>query len=118
MKRGEFEAALAHYDKALSLNAEATAARSNRALCHLKLGRFAEALADCEAVLEKEPRNVKALLRKAQACEELERTDEAQGAWLSVLEMEPGNAQARRALEAAGGGSTDKDGSATEPAAA
>ena len=109
VKRGDFQAALAHYDKALHLNTAATAARSNRALCFLQLGRFEEALVDCDAVLSQEPRNVKALLRRAQACAELGRRDEACSTWQGVLDIEPGNAQARRHLDAASSGGDEGD---------
>lgn len=98
-KRGKFEEAIGHYDKALELNPDTIAARNNRAVAYLKLGNAKRALEDCDLVLARDPENVKALLRKGQACLEEHREEDARSAWKQVLRLEPGNKQAQACLE-------------------
>merc|ERR1712137_427282 len=51
-KKRDFDAAIAHYDKAFELNPKEMSFLTNRAAVHLEAGRFDQCVADCEKAIE------------------------------------------------------------------
>jgi len=51
-KKGDFKAAIAHYDGALKLDAESTSAMAERGYAHLKAGRLKDAETDFDMAIE------------------------------------------------------------------
>ena len=97
---GDFAQAVQCYTRCLELDASMTAARSNRALAHLKGGDPTSALEDCEAVLAEDASNVKVWLRRGQAYSELGQKEEAIQSWEKALHLQPTNVQAQKLLQA------------------
>lgn len=98
-KRGEWQAAVEHYSRALE-HGNLLSALNNRAMARLKLQQWDEAERDSSAVLAVEAGNVKALLRRAAARAALGRAVDAQADWRAVLALEPQNKEAIAALAA------------------
>jgi len=67
-KLGRFEAALASYNRVLSLNPDDFQTLINRANVLLQLGRYTESLADCNRALELKPNYEKAFYTNAIIC--------------------------------------------------
>lgn len=91
MLSGDLPKALAAFDKALTLDANLSEARLNRAITHLRSGAFAQASADLEKVA-KDPRSAvraDAAYHNAIALERLGRTADAEE-WLDrALRLNP-----------------------------
>jgi len=51
-KKRDFDAAIAHYDKAFELNPKEMSFLTNRAAVHLEAGRYEQCVADCEKAIE------------------------------------------------------------------
>ena len=59
-RSGDFEEALAYYNRSISLKAVASV-HNNRAMAYIKLEKYEEAIKDCDCVLKDEPKNIKGL---------------------------------------------------------
>ncbi|XP_031572877.1 protein unc-45 homolog B-like [Actinia tenebrosa] len=86
-KKGDYEAALVNYTKALNLYSsgdkdkerlqDKATVLKNRAACHLKLENYEDTVEDCTNALEVLVNDSKALYRRCQALEHLGRLEEA-----------------------------------------
>ena len=74
------------------------AARSNRALAHLKNGDALQAKLDCEAVLKDDPGHVKCKFRRAQALVELGSIEQACDVFKALMEVPSLQREARAGL--------------------
>ncbi|KAJ4774348.1 Tetratricopeptide repeat protein 1 [Rhynchospora pubera] len=102
---GQYEEALAQYERALEIASEIPSSEeiqsmchANRAICFSKLGKYEETIKECTKALELNPSYLKALLRRAEAREKLEHYDEAISDMKKIAELDPSNEQASRAL--------------------
>jgi len=93
-------AALAAYDKALSLKPQRSQAHAGRGLALLDLGRRPEALGEFQRALELDPRDGVAVLGLAEAYRSLGRSEEARRAYQRYLNGWPAGAEARAARAA------------------
>jgi len=106
--RGDLQAALEAFTRAVDLDGANVAARNNRALVHLRLGQYDLAVGDASAVLAAEPHNTKALFRRGTARKALATAlvmpDPAIGPLLdtaladfdAAVKLEPANTAAQR----------------------
>jgi predicted Zn finger-like uncharacterized protein len=93
-------AALAAYDKALTLKPQRSDAHAGRGLALLDLGRRPDALSEFQRALELDPRDGVAVLGLAEAYRSLGRSEEARRAYQRYLNGWPTGAEARAARAA------------------
>jgi len=103
---GDYETAIQHYLKALSICPKKRIERSiyhgNLAACQIKLNRFQEAIESCDRALKLDPNYLKILQRRAQAKEKKGGLDGLIGAledYQKVLETDKSNKQAQQAVK-------------------
>lgn len=111
--KGDYARASRRYSQAINMGASdydldderkkrlktaTSAARLNRAACHLKARDYVEAKNDVNAVLEHDPDNTKALFRRAKAYIGLDEWPRAKKDLQRVLELTPESLDAKRAL--------------------
>jgi tetratricopeptide (TPR) repeat protein len=92
--RGDTTAALASYDRALTMRPDAADALSNRGLVLHQLERFEEALASYESALALRPGFAQALFNRGNALQALERHNEALTSYDRALAVRPDYAKA------------------------
>jgi Meckel syndrome type 1 protein len=88
-KRGEYEAAIAHYTASLEREGATCAAHANRAMCAIKLERWSDAAADCDAAIAIDPGYLKAHQRRGVARRALGRFLESTMDFENALRLEP-----------------------------
>ncbi|MGB7442146.1 MAG: tetratricopeptide repeat protein [Coleofasciculaceae cyanobacterium] len=88
---GQYEEALASYEKALEIKPDLHEAWYNRGVALYKLGRYEEAIASYEKALEIKPDNYAAWNNKGNALGELGRYEEAIASYERALEIKPDN---------------------------
>ena len=88
-KRGEYEAAIAHYTASLEREGATCAAHANRAMCAIKLERWSDAAADCDAAVAIDPGYLKAHQRRGVARRALGRFLESTMDFENALRLEP-----------------------------
>jgi hypothetical protein len=98
-KAGDFEAAIACYDRCIELQPNEIAAINNRSLCNLRLGNWSAATRDAASVLAVEPANTKALLRRVKGLVGLGQLAEAEAHAVECLRLEPNNAACAELLK-------------------
>lgn len=59
-RSGDFEEALAYYNRSISLKA-VPSVHNNRAMAYIKLEKYEEAIKECNCVIKDEPKNIKGL---------------------------------------------------------
>ncbi|HVW75532.1 MAG TPA: tetratricopeptide repeat protein [Rhizomicrobium sp.] len=91
--KGLFAEAVAHYDRALALRADADALRG-RGHALQGMGRLMEALASYRQTLALNPADVQALYKQGVVLGEMGRSDEALAVYDRVLAMQPGHVEA------------------------
>lgn len=96
--KGEHDAAIADYTKALEMNATSVTAFLGRGVSHFGKKQYDLAVADYGKVLEVLPRNTPALAGRADAYEKLGKLDLAEADYKKVLEIEPANEFAKADL--------------------
>uniref|UniRef100_A0A915IV98 Uncharacterized protein n=1 Tax=Romanomermis culicivorax TaxID=13658 RepID=A0A915IV98_ROMCU len=90
-KKGNFEQALVHYNKAIELEPENAILYSNRSATYNELGKFWSSLEDARRTNKLSPKFVKGHLRCGAACANLGRFGEALEAFREALNIEPDN---------------------------
>jgi tetratricopeptide (TPR) repeat protein len=100
LNAGRVEEAIAHYNKALELNATYGEAHYNLANSLVRLGRLDEAVAHYERALEINPNNAPAHYNLAAIFRQNGRTDAAIDHYQRVLEIDPKHAAAHNNLGA------------------
>lgn len=96
--KGEHDAAIADYTKALEMNATSVTAFLGRAVLYSGKKQFDQAVADYGKVLEVLPRNTPSLAGRADAYEKMGKLDLAEADYKKVLEIEPANEAAKTNL--------------------
>ncbi|MEM7225682.1 MAG: tetratricopeptide repeat protein [Pseudomonadota bacterium] len=88
MRAGQPEAAIAHYDRALSYGEQAWYL-DNRGRAHMALGHLELALSDFDRFLARWPHDAKALDSRAQVFARQGRSESAMADWDLALELDP-----------------------------
>jgi spermidine synthase len=100
--------ALAHFEKALALDATYVPAATGASMAALMLGRHADALAHAERALAREPRETQALFVAGVSSWWLGRNDDAQRYLERASALEPQNVEFRGVLARLKGGTLSK----------
>lgn len=93
-KKGEFQLALADYDKAAEMRADDPAIFLNRAKAHVGLESFNRSVEDFSKALELEPRSADIYVNRGASFEKLGDNEKAMADYRKALEIEPRNAVA------------------------
>jgi chaperonin cofactor prefoldin len=108
----EYEAAIKHYDKAISLDGNNATYYSNRSACYAALKKWTEAYQDALKCVEKDPKFQKGFLRLATAQIELDQLDDAETTLRAALTLDNQNAMVgtllRKLREKKNAGSMEK----------
>eukprot|EP00933_Yihiella_yeosuensis_P074148 TRINITY_DN82991_c0_g1_i1.p1 TRINITY_DN82991_c0_g1~~TRINITY_DN82991_c0_g1_i1.p1 ORF type:complete len:450 (+),score=100.47 TRINITY_DN82991_c0_g1_i1:103-1452(+) len=96
-KAQNWDEAIKHYNKAISLEPQA-AYYSNRAACWSSKGNHDSALLDATKCLERDPDFIKGYSRKGKALFDLKRYEEAEDAYRAGLEVDSSNAACAQGL--------------------
>jgi tetratricopeptide (TPR) repeat protein len=93
-QQGDFEKALASYDKALVLNPGFVEALNNRGVVLEAMNRLTEALASYDRALALNPDVITVIRNRGNVMNTLDRTDEALANYDQALALDPGDADA------------------------
>ena len=88
---GEYEEALAAYDRAIELDPDHAVAHLNRGPALARLERYKEALAACDRAIELDPSHAGAHTNRGVVLARLERYKEALSAFDRAIELDPDN---------------------------
>ena len=88
-ERGEFEQALASYDRALELDPQDANTWGNRGIALANLGRYEEAVASYDRSLELDPQDANAWGNRGNSLGDLGRYEEALASYDRSLELDP-----------------------------
>jgi tetratricopeptide (TPR) repeat protein len=86
---GQFEAAIASWDKALALNPNDSETFYNRGLALANLQRFEEAIASWDKTVELQPDNIEAWYNRAIALKKIQRFTEAIASYDKIIALTP-----------------------------
>ena len=98
-KKGEFQLAVADYDKAAELGADDAAMFLNRAKAHFGLESYNNSVDDFSKALELEPRSAEIYVNRGVSFEKLGDNDKAIGDYRQALQIDPRNAIAAASLK-------------------
>ncbi|HSI87768.1 MAG TPA: TonB family protein [Pyrinomonadaceae bacterium] len=98
-KKGEFQLAVADYDKAEEMRADDPAIFLNRAKAHFGLESFARSVADFSKALELQPRSAEIYINRGVSFEKLGESEKAIADYRQALEIDPRNAVAAGSLK-------------------
>lgn len=97
--KGENEAAVANYGKAIELNPKNPAIYLNRALVQIKLKNFESAISDYDKVIELNPGELTAYANRANSFEKLGKVENAVTDYKKILELDDKNESALNNLK-------------------
>ncbi len=100
--KGEYDRAIADYDKAISLNPKYASAYNNRAWAYFKWGKAAKGLPDANKAIELDPKNAPAYDTRGHIFEALDRKDEAIADFRKALELDPSDEDYKENLKRLG----------------
>jgi tetratricopeptide (TPR) repeat protein len=89
---GQYNEALASFDKVIESNPSVSEAWNNRGIVLINLGRYEEAIVSYEKAIENNPRDSTAWLNRGVALENLRRYEEAVASYEKATNFEYGNA--------------------------
>lgn len=98
-KEKDWEGAIKHYNKAITLDPDNAAYYSNRAAAWSQKGNHESALADANRCVDRDPSFMKGYTRKGKALFDLGRWDEAEAAYKDGLKISEGNPECTRGLQ-------------------
>src|SRR5690606_566704 len=98
-KKGEFQLALADYDKAAEMRADDPAIFMNRAKAHFGMESFNRSVEDFSKALELEPRSADIYVNRGVSFEKLGDDEKAMADYRKALEIDPRNAVAAGSLK-------------------
>jgi tetratricopeptide (TPR) repeat protein len=101
VEQGKLDAAVAQFQKAISLDAKYFPARLNLAYAYEKMGRIEEAIEAYRAAIDAQPQNFYAHNNLGVLYDKKGLYDAAIAEFKSALQIEPGNSMARKNLEVA-----------------
>lgn len=90
--KGEYETAIASYDKAQDLDPELVTAINNKGVALFNLGRYAEAVGCFDRLISVKPDDPLAYVNKGNALSELGRFDEASDSFREAVRLNPASA--------------------------
>ncbi len=98
LAKGDLDAAMIDYTKAIEMNGLDIAALMGRASTYAGRNSFTLAIADYTKVIELAPKNTTAYTRRAEAQEKKEKLDLALADYKKVLELDPANDSAKASV--------------------
>ena len=96
--QGDFESALAYYNKAEQLNPNSVSTRLNVGTLYQQKKDYVKALTAYDSVLTMYPDNIQAMMYKAQALTEMGNKKEALSLYQKVIGKDPNNSEAKECL--------------------
>jgi len=97
--KGDMDAAIADYTKAIELNASASKALKGRANCYFTKGLYNPGLADLTKVIELDPKDAVSYARRGQMNEKLGYAEPALEDFKKAYELDPTNEVAKTVVE-------------------
>jgi TonB family protein len=98
-KKGEFQLAVADYDKAAEMRGDDPVIFLNRAKAHVGMESFGRSVEDFSKALELEPRSAEIYVNRGASFEKLGDDDKAMADYRKALEIDPRNAAAAGSLK-------------------
>lgn len=96
---GEYDAAIADYNKAIELNAKEPTIYFSRGLAHFNNKSFTPAIADFGKVIELDPDEAMAYFKRGSALEKVGNFEKALTDYQKAVELDPDNEPAKTALQ-------------------
>jgi len=95
VSKGDFDAAVSDYTKAIELNPSAATAFFGRGIAHFNKKSYDLAIGDYNKLVELTPKNVSAIAKRGEAYEKNGNTDQAVADYKKVIELDPANQAAK-----------------------
>lgn len=96
---GEYDAAIADYNKAVELNPKEPDIYFSRGLAHFNKQSYTPAIADFDKVIELDPKEAMAYFKRGNALERLGSFEKALADYQKAVELDPDNDPAKAALQ-------------------
>ena len=96
---GEYDTAIADYNKAIELNSKEPSVYFSRGLAHFNKLSYTPAIADFDKVIELDPKEAMAYFKRGNALEKISSFEKALSDYLKAVELDPENEPAKAALQ-------------------
>ena len=96
---GEYDTAIADYNKAIELNPKEPAIYFSRGLAHFNKQSYTPAIADFDKVIELDPKEAMAYFKRGNALEKMGNFEKAHADYQKAVELDPDNEPAKNALQ-------------------
>jgi TonB family protein len=96
---GEYDTAIADYNKAIELNSKEPSVYFSRGLAHFNKLSYTPAIADFDKVIELDPKEAMAYFKRGNALEKLGSFEKALTDYQKAVELDPENEPAKAALQ-------------------
>ena len=96
---GEYETAIADYNKAIELNQKEPSIYFSRGLAHFNKQSYTTAIADFDKVIELDPKEAMAYFKRGNALEKTGNFEKALGDYQKAVELDPDNEPAKAAFQ-------------------